>query len=323
MDPSLPSQAGPDALPTSLPPYIGAVMFETFLYGLYAVLFTICTYVLLHRNKTLHWVLLVSAIMMFSLATTDIVYTYYILFGKLFKGGLTFTDLRPKYWFYVTNNAIADSLLLYRCFVVWEFKKRVAILPVLILLGVTGCGYVLEGSSSKFFDKSYIYLVMTFGLNVTLTGLTAGRIWWLKRKAHLILNNGLLQRYNATITILIESGFLYSVYIILDLALRNTNIVNTILDAGLIQVVGIMPTLIIVQVSLERAVHDIEAQDTTVQQEASKRASTKSYPENVHRMSYPEKMHCARARESQTHWHFASSETFVVQYEAGTEPRAI
>lgn len=40
---------------------------------------------------------------MFVVATTDIIYTYYLVFGKLFIGGVSFDDLRPKYWLYVTN----------------------------------------------------------------------------------------------------------------------------------------------------------------------------------------------------------------------------
>ncbi|KAJ2918088.1 hypothetical protein MD484_g2304, partial [Candolleomyces efflorescens] len=73
-----------------------------------------------------------------------------------------------------------------------------------------------------------------------------------------MIGDSLLQRYNATITILIESGVLYSTYMILDLAFQNDPSASTILDAGLIQVVGIMPTLIIVQVGLGRAIHENE-----------------------------------------------------------------
>jgi hypothetical protein len=85
----------------------------------------------------------------------------------------------------------------------------------------------------------------------------------------------------------IESGIIYSLYIILDLAFRKHPVGSVVLDAGLIQIVvsqtcvcifraavhhlsmaiynflqGIMPTLIIVQVGLGRAVHDIEANES-------------------------------------------------------------
>ncbi|PPQ75571.1 hypothetical protein CVT26_012376 [Gymnopilus dilepis] len=326
-----PSHQGSNTFPTSLPPYIGAVMFETFLYGLYVILFCICLYVLLRRNRRLHGVLLASAVLMFAIATADIAYTYFIFFRKLLRGGLSFTDVRPKYWLYVTNNVLADSLLLYRCFVVWEHRKRVVAGPIILLLGATACGYLFEGSSSKMFNNSYIYLVMTFALNAILTALTAGRIWWLARKARVILGAGLIERYNATITILIESGCLYSLYMILDLAVRNTRVVNTIIDAGLIQAVGIMPTLIIAQVGLGRAVHDIESANSGMaigNLEAMTNKSVSVTASMTQRLSYPQNVHCVpvRSRESQAHLHlhsqccYASNETLMVQSRSELDP---
>lgn len=76
--------------------------------GLYVILYAICAYVLLSRNKRLHWILLVSATVMFALATSDIIYTYYIVFSKPVKGGLTFADVRPKYWLYITNKWVCS-----------------------------------------------------------------------------------------------------------------------------------------------------------------------------------------------------------------------
>jgi len=59
--------------------------------------------------------------------------------------------------------------------------------------------------------------------------------------------------------ILIESGFIYSLYMVLDLAFHKDANGSIVLDASLIQIVGIMPTLIIAQIGVGRAVHDIEA----------------------------------------------------------------
>lgn len=137
-----PSDQGYSSFPATIPPYVGAVMVCLFLVnnrlhhnetplfslkhfsmvrtfesscnsilthisknstGLYFILFFICIYVLLRRKETAHWILVTSAIAMFTIATTDIMYTYYLVFVKLFNVGLSFNDLRPKYWFYVTN----------------------------------------------------------------------------------------------------------------------------------------------------------------------------------------------------------------------------
>lgn len=71
--------------------------------GIYFILFFICLYVLTYRKHAIHWVLLGAAIAMFTIATTDIIYTYFLVFNKIFKTGISFDDLRPKYWLYVTN----------------------------------------------------------------------------------------------------------------------------------------------------------------------------------------------------------------------------
>lgn len=70
-------------------------------------------FLLVRRGRNSHWVLFVSAILMFSMATADVIYTWYLLFGKaLTLGGLTWSDLRPRYVLYVTTKCVEVFLLL-------------------------------------------------------------------------------------------------------------------------------------------------------------------------------------------------------------------
>jgi len=62
------------------------------------------------------------------------------------------------------------------------------------------------------------------------------------------------------IAIIVESGVIYSIYVVLDVVFK-----NLILDAGLVQVVGIVPTLIIVQIGLGHDGHDIDTTASMVQ----------------------------------------------------------
>jgi hypothetical protein len=71
--------------------------------GIYTVLYFLCLYILIRRRQSLHWILPVLATAMFAIATADMGYMTYILFGHLLKGALTFQHMRPKYWLYVTN----------------------------------------------------------------------------------------------------------------------------------------------------------------------------------------------------------------------------
>jgi len=293
-----PTDQGYSLYPAAIPPYVGAVMFETFLYGLYFILFVICIYVLLQRDK-IHGLLLVLSVAMFAIATADIAYTYYQVFDNLFERGVSFNDLRPKYWLYVTNNVLADALLLYRCYAVWDCKIRVILGPIILLLAGTACGYLFEGSEPRRFMFAWIYLTMTLILNVILTALIAGRIGWFSRNARLILGQSLLQRYNSTIVILIESGFIYSLYVGLDLAMLKNKVGHIIIDAGLIQVVGIMPTMIIVQVGLGRAVHDLEANTNT--------NTNLIINNNKSSSETPDRMHSVRSKNC----HCSSDDTFV------------
>jgi hypothetical protein len=47
-------------------------------------------------------------------------------------------------------SVLADTLLLYRCYVVWDYDKRVVVGPALLLIAATVCGYLFEGST--FYD---------------------------------------------------------------------------------------------------------------------------------------------------------------------------
>ncbi|RDB26752.1 hypothetical protein Hypma_005370 [Hypsizygus marmoreus] len=235
--------------PNTPEPYIAAVVFQTFLYGLYLVLF--CgSLVVLGRRPRQRWVLLATTMIMFSIATADMGYTYYLLFGNLFKHGLTYGSLRPIYIMYVTNSVIADSLLLYRCYLVWGSKRRAVVVPAVLLILATGCGYTFEGTSLSLSRFSWINLSLTVTLNIILTSMTVGRICWILKNARGLLREDMARRYHNSVAVIVESGVIYTVYASLDLVFRNNRTGNTILDAGLTQIVGIMPTLIIVQIGL-------------------------------------------------------------------------
>ncbi|KAF5381753.1 hypothetical protein D9615_005445 [Tricholomella constricta] len=230
-----PSAHGPVSMyPDTVGPYLGAVFFETFLYGLYFPLFSSCL-VILCRKKRIHWMLLGSAIVMFAIASADMGYTWSLVFQRLLGEGLTYEDLRPK------------------CYLVWGSKPSVAIGLACFLLVTTACGFALEGTTVFLSQWSWVYLSLTVTVNVMITALAAARIWYISRPAQAILGEAVSRRYATALAIFIESGFLYTIYVSLDLIFRSNRTANIILDAGLAQIVGIMPTLIVVQVALGRA----------------------------------------------------------------------
>ncbi|PPR07869.1 hypothetical protein CVT24_005606 [Panaeolus cyanescens] len=247
----------------SLQTYSAAVLFEVFLYGIYSTLFAICIRVLLRNRRTTQKILLACAVVMFCLATVDVILELSFLFRFVVqRQNIPEAEIHYKYLIYITSNIIADSLVIYRCHAVWNNSKRVILLPCFLLVCGSACGYAFIAVSQdeyKFRKLLVAFLFSTVTLNMLVTMLMAGRIWWIARKARAILGPGLSSKYNTMIAIIVESGIIYSIYVILDVVFP-----NLILDAGLAQVVGIVPTLIIVQIGMGRESSEVDHASTSV-----------------------------------------------------------
>ncbi|KAF8811106.1 hypothetical protein BYT27DRAFT_7134085 [Phlegmacium glaucopus] len=256
--------------PKSLSEYVASYMFEILLYGAYNVLFVFSVYLLLANRKPSKWFFLAVTVAMFAITTADISMTIYYAFHYVFpQQELPVYHAYPKYLFYVTNNVIADSLILYRCYVVWRYKKILIIIPCIALLFSTMCGYLFVISrSDDINDLLPVYLWLVFALNASLTILTAGKIIWNARQIRSILGSEMAGRYYSYSAVIIESGAILSMYILLDLLVP-----TVVLDAGLIQVVGIVPTLIIIRVGLGRCTLDAET-IITLHREEERQSST-------------------------------------------------
>ncbi|KAJ7354434.1 hypothetical protein DFH08DRAFT_854840 [Mycena albidolilacea] len=213
----------------------------TFFYGIYCVLFCICIYILLKRPRNLaNTVLLVTAIALFSISTTQTVIN--IVLGASDIDGVDVpydTLVLAETILYVINNVIADGLVIYRCYT--------AKVPALI-------GWDPQLPFEPFF-------ALSLAINVLVTTLTAGRIWWICRKARSYLTTDVQRRSVASVSIIVESGVIYSVSVLMYLilgAIPSAVIVQDPVVEMLAQVVGIVPTLIIVRVGLGVHVQSVE-----------------------------------------------------------------
>ncbi|KAJ7724339.1 hypothetical protein B0H14DRAFT_3900033 [Mycena olivaceomarginata] len=176
--------------------------------------------------------------------------------GKLFQGLYTASD-----FLLVTNNIVTDGLFIYRCFRLWGCKIWVVIFPVLMLLGTTVVGYVLAyvdgGLLSPHFDTR-ISCAMALITNIVLMGLTAGRIWWVRRDAFVIFKPAHVRRYDTAIAIILESGLIYCLSILLYLisfsVLKLHSTVTSIFEGSIPQMMNIAPALMIVRVWYGRSV---------------------------------------------------------------------
>ncbi|KAF9064036.1 hypothetical protein BDP27DRAFT_1334158 [Rhodocollybia butyracea] len=189
---------------------------------------------------------------------------------------------------YVVANTIADALLLYRCYIVWGARKYIIIVPSLIcivntVLALVALGAVVRALQSqtgnseidhaiKNFSPGNIgfplpksasiilllFLAINLFTNIMLTGLIAGRIWWISKETRQSLgeveDSKRRTSLNSVVKLILESGSLYPVALAFGLGLNATNTVNAV-EPILTVIVGMAATLIMVMTDLDLSIH--------------------------------------------------------------------
>ncbi|KAJ7288095.1 hypothetical protein C8J57DRAFT_1279050 [Mycena rebaudengoi] len=164
------------------------------------------------------------------------------------------------------NYFIADSFFIYRCYVIWSsscFKKRIIVVPVVLLLATTVLGLVaanvMTSTSTRNISTQSIVSLTAMGFamatNMILTGLTAGRIWWTRRYLRIVGETKVVKRYSTAVAMIIESGAAYllvgTLYII---PVSTSNILWTsAIFSAYGQLLNIIPMVVIVRISLGRS----------------------------------------------------------------------
>ncbi|TFK53898.1 hypothetical protein OE88DRAFT_1732648 [Heliocybe sulcata] len=177
------------------------------------------------------------------------------------------------------TNLIADGLLVWRCYVLYNRRAWVMVVPVVLLAAGTACGFAVVAFDCKLYRirlhappssavpppqwstltslsqaiRAAMYIISAV-TNSSMSGLIAFRIWKATRN---IGKNKV--RYLRVASLLLETGIVYSVTLILDAifaALDPTrtegidNLVGTIVMQITQQLVGIFPAVIILMVAL-------------------------------------------------------------------------
>ncbi|KAF5365959.1 hypothetical protein D9758_006650 [Tetrapyrgos nigripes] len=186
-------------------------------------------------------------------------------------------------WLFTFTNTAAEINLIHRTFVVWGSDIKVIVVPVILMLGNLGTGIASRfiadadvsqsvgadsGSGGNLQDKrsivfSGVFMGVNAFTNLVLTGMIAGRIWYISRqsaKYSSASSGGYSRIYHSIIAIVFESGLLYPTFIILYIILAfgnfpmkdrlNISHASAILLDLLALVAAIAPTLIIVRAGL-------------------------------------------------------------------------
>ncbi|KAJ7633417.1 hypothetical protein DFH06DRAFT_1222776 [Mycena polygramma] len=219
---------------------VSTLWVSTFLYGIYLVLFCRCMYIF-YRGKRQH-TLLVTAVIMFFLSTVSVIIS--LLQGASAYGtlGLDIEKLQVAGAIvYVTNNIIADGLLIYRCYVIWS-TIWITVVPVILLVVTMILGYSIQ---------LRLFFILSLSMNLFVPTLVAGRLWWVVRRLRGPGGAATRRKGKNAIIIILESGLIYSVFVSIHMGFFHFGDPrDAIIYGALGQIVGMVPTLIIVRVGL-------------------------------------------------------------------------
>ncbi|KAJ7037675.1 hypothetical protein C8F04DRAFT_1092029 [Mycena alexandri] len=165
---------------------------------------------------------------------------------------------------YSLANAIADGILIYRCYIIWGFNWRPVVFPLFAYACTLAGGIMtllpLSGTTER--TSITLCIVTIFFTNVLSAGLAAGRIWWISRRAASYMGRRSQKKYMALTAILLESGLIYPAALLITIAVFITPSTPTnsvlVCIAACYHIVGIAPTLIIVRVGLGVSTDDVD-----------------------------------------------------------------
>ncbi|KZT24180.1 hypothetical protein NEOLEDRAFT_1179439 [Neolentinus lepideus HHB14362 ss-1] len=183
---------------------------------------------------------------------------------------------------FLLANLIADGFLIWRCFVLWNRRLSIVIIPIMSLVSGTVFGFAMLAFSIKMYmfrlhvphntvepPPEWMQLNASFNAtnigqfssscitNVSISGMIAFRIWKLTRD---VVKKK--SQYLRVAWLVLETGFLYSVCLVLAAAFgglqapvnKSGPIVSAdVVDAVSLQLVGIFPTVIILLVALGKS----------------------------------------------------------------------
>ncbi|KAF5364770.1 hypothetical protein D9758_009280 [Tetrapyrgos nigripes] len=292
------SSSDPAELRLDLKLYLAQSMLESVVYGCYMVTFGMAMYVMTQRkgaNAASRWDFW-ALVLLFLIATlvtlTDLIANASILYNTFGLGGLR-PDMTKAQIHHFNISMHRDGICvrkIRRCYVVWNSSFKIVAVPIFISIVNNAVGFsavvmlidVFVGPLSEdtanpdtalsAFNAANKMLEAFFAVNVfsnvLLTGLIAGKIWWILRalqkmtaEAEYTIANApmvrIRERYRSTIAIIVESGLLYPVSVIVfEIILQAVPLAPSLYPL-MTTLAGMAPTLIITRVQLGVSVNTL------------------------------------------------------------------
>ncbi|KAG0704845.1 hypothetical protein DFH29DRAFT_848539 [Suillus ampliporus] len=243
---------------------------EALLYGVYCILFITSVVILIKRYRS-NRVIWVANCLLFMTCTAH----FALMFNHFYIAleHAPFADFANETPALMGANLmisvvdfIGDLLLLYRCWLVWEKRFYVIVLPLLTAFGGFGCilpipSLLLSINPTSPIPPTEIVPLTIAGYalplctNIMITGLIAGRIWYISR-IPIIDENGKpvilkIATGGRAMMLVIESGALYlATQLIFVVLVAIQSPAEAVLSLVGTQIYGIASTLIIIRVGL-------------------------------------------------------------------------
>ncbi|KAJ8073050.1 hypothetical protein PM082_019918 [Marasmius tenuissimus] len=291
----------------------------TLVYGIYIPTFLSATHSLVTRRKVLPSsnIYLIGNVSLFVLAT---LFTGTEAWGLTRQAVIEFDAAKTKdynrflqyrikddlktTWVGVLNicspvmNAIADWMLIHRCYIVWNMNKFVLYPLALIAIVLNGlmlaanlvvvAAYHLPQVSEHTVDTVsaigsdaviavavfQVLLAFMTGLNISsasrlsennttpIPTYVGGRIWWISREARKVMGRHIKAKYRSIVSVIVESGLLYASTLTIGTVLIYTDKFKfrSSIDFSIISALmsGLAPTLIIARVAQSKSVDNVE-----------------------------------------------------------------
>ncbi|KAJ7862002.1 hypothetical protein B0H14DRAFT_2741094 [Mycena olivaceomarginata] len=243
------------------------------MHGVFLILFVLAMFFMLRNRAEGQLILLFTAVLMAGFAIVQVALDVSLatlassFFHITTKEGMSPHALslmnmfsmgyKARQGILATNNAVADCLLLYRCYLIWatsSYARIVVAIPLIMILATAAIAYV---TIQLVLD---IRIPFSFALltNLVLFSLAAGRIWYKRRQAAVLQDTSVHKRYTATLGVVLESGLLYVAAILIYVISISKSVppfttFQNICWGSLAQLVNIVPMLILVRGALAKA----------------------------------------------------------------------
>ncbi|KAF9062337.1 hypothetical protein BDP27DRAFT_1483377 [Rhodocollybia butyracea] len=184
----------------------------------------------------------------------------------------------PYYIFAITG-MLSDAMMIHRCYCLWNSRKSVIILPLFGLIGICITWIVVEvlakinlsrevgphpeiavatalkTTNTTAMFTSRMYGCATLAENIILTGLMAGRVWWLERRIKNILITGerKTQVSQSLLGPILQSGALNPIFLSIYVGAAYSPALSSmrfLTPCALTQIFGISSTLIVLSIGI-------------------------------------------------------------------------